>query len=117
MTELEKLSNHKRIIVDIPLGLVLAPCSYCGGNAILLAQNASYGLDGVWVCCKRCGASGPHGNIHALNQRGDMFQNAVTEETLEKGKEDAILSWNQRRYYMSRKARVGNRPSENEEIV
>lgn len=104
MTDLQKLYSKvsRQFEMEVPEGMSLEPCMYCGEETVRLwAVISMYGWDGAWVRCKKCGACGPLGNIHALIIGEKSLSTPTTADSLEQGKRDAVQSWNTRQRCVS----------------
>ncbi len=97
MSDFRKLKEHlnAQVKLELPAQSVLRPCLFCGSEEMsLLGREAQYGLTGAWVRCGRCGACGPVENTHAFFSDGELMCTPMTPESLEKGKTEAVTSWN-----------------------
>ena len=83
----------------------LAPCVFCGGRAIVVVHDPMYGKCGAWVKCSYCGAEGPTASIYALIFRGKTMCTPLLPESLERGINAAVDSWDSKTVD---KRRLGN---------
>lgn len=76
----------------------LLPCPFCGGEAVLIVNVPMYGLTGAWVECCECKATGHRGVVMELiHLENGGISTPATHASIERGKADALRSWNSRR--------------------
>lgn len=74
----------------------LKPCPFCGGEALLRVQEVNYGICGAWVQCTNCEAQTNYMNTHELALRQGKISTPLTEESRQRGIDNAIKAWNRR---------------------
>lgn len=108
MSDFEKLNqaDDRTYTLSTPEGAHLRPCLYCGSEEmVLMGRCPMYGISGAWVRCRHCGARGPIESVSGIYIKDGRLCTPLTAESVEKGKAEAIKSWNMLASLRTRKAR------------
>lgn len=75
---------------------MLKACPHCSAGSRLVVNNPIFGVSGAYVECLNCGARTKTYSIHELVTTKNSLSTPITRQSLTKGIELAIKSWNKR---------------------